>query len=384
MQLCSPINNNSTLYTQCHNTHSLFTTKTFPSIMARNSSPSIYSNPQEYFGQPLYAASDKTIVPGIQFVEHEHYQDKLSNYLEKFEWDNWMHMVIGENYYPDLIVQFYREATIHTEVVSDPRIQCYIQGKRIQLNCEKLARIFNIPNEGQKVFFKKKFKDTIRFENNKYWHTILSVPHGPNAVKLRELKPEFLLLSKFISNNILPKGGHVEDVTGLACFIMHRIAIHEPINLPFIILNYMSMIIEDNQIVGKETCRALGYGLYLTRIFRRYGVDLEGIPNGVPAPPFGWSAVKYAYKSSPFNLTIKSCVDEQENEDVESTLFKRSFHRSQYENERRSQDQGTTSDPNYSQPPTNLGDYDSYARILQSDFVDTQFYYNNNFGNSGF
>ena len=94
---------------------------------------------------------------------------------------------------------------------------------------------------------------------------------GPPTVghmRAKDLKPHLRLLHRFISSNIVPKGGHIDSVTIKDAFILWCFEAKCLIDVNFIILNEMAGF-------ATTSNRGLSFGALLTKIFHHFRVDVK-------------------------------------------------------------------------------------------------------------
>ncbi|GAB2290950.1 hypothetical protein Dimus_025208, partial [Dionaea muscipula] len=101
--------------------------------------------------------------------------------------------------------------------------------------------------------------------------TLCHTKTAPHGVTVNDLHARYTLLCLWISDNLVPKGGHLATSRLLLHFSFLFLLTHEEIDVANIIVREMaSMTIEPR--------RALGFGALLTRIFSHFEIGLTRMP----------------------------------------------------------------------------------------------------------
>ena len=97
-------------------------------------------------------------------------------------------------------------------------------------------------------------------------------------MRSKDLNPKLHLLHRFLSSNVIPKGGHIDYVTVKDAFILWYFEEKRQIDVNYIILNEMAEI-------ATTSNRGLSFGALLTKIFTHFRVDLRNEETQNLAPP---------------------------------------------------------------------------------------------------
>ena len=91
--------------------------------------------------------------------------------------------------------------------------------------------------------------------------------HGLRNPNAHSLSIKCRVLYHIITFSIIPQGGHIEELSYLEAFLVDSLLMGRKVNLGYIMLNHMISCCE-------STTRVLPYGRFLTKIFRKFGLDL--------------------------------------------------------------------------------------------------------------
>ncbi|KAB1203411.1 hypothetical protein CJ030_MR8G000560 [Morella rubra] len=89
----------------------------------------------------------------------------------------------------------------------------------------------------------------------------------PRKIHANQLSIRSRLFHLICTHNLIPRGGHREEVTFMDVFVIERLLKERKFNLPYIMLKHME--------AACETKKNLPYGLLFTKIFRYFGVALS-------------------------------------------------------------------------------------------------------------
>ncbi|AES93653.1 hypothetical protein MTR_5g006000 [Medicago truncatula] len=176
---------------------------------------------------------------------------------------------IDEVIYTDLVQNFYSSATV---LEGHEVIICQMNQTNIYITTDILAKVFNIPNSGVKLFGRKWY-DEVKPKLNR--NTILSnmfdkVTLGKDF-PVTDLKNEFKILHNLCSHCILPRSKCKYRVNNTDIMILYHLTHGKRINLPYVIIQHMMNAIASNN--GND---GLPYAMPLTKIFKEFKMSFIG------------------------------------------------------------------------------------------------------------
>jgi hypothetical protein len=181
----------------------------------------------------------------------------------------WTHLFsIKETFYPDLIEAFYFNAVISSE---RSYIASEIKGTKIKLSEQVLAKLLNLPISGHKLYGPSWFK--MAGLNKK---DLMSEMFEPGTIlkfnpPSSQLRHDYKMLHNMCLHSIFPRKGSKNKVTDIDMMMMYHMFNKIKINLPYVFIQHMIHTIE---IASKKI--SLPYGMFLTRVFRHFKVNLNG------------------------------------------------------------------------------------------------------------
>ncbi|KAL6349908.1 hypothetical protein AAG906_002015 [Vitis piasezkii] len=167
----------------------------------------------------------------------------------------WLPVVtISEPIFPTLIRTFYSRLTYG---VGGP-ITSTVRGVEITLSPESICRIFDIPSVGLRVY------------ESKVWPQLCGVAdaQGMGKPSAHSLTVISRILHHMVCSILLPRGGHLDEVSYLEAFIVDSILTGRRIHVGYLMMMHMISCCESKT-------RVLPYGRFLTRVFKDAGVDLS-------------------------------------------------------------------------------------------------------------
>ena len=215
----------------------------------------------------------RSIVEG-RFVDFTEFRElDIERLFEVLGWKSFVE--VKEQVYPRLVKAFYAHMNFNT-CEMNVQIVCTLKGQRIELDKEVISKIFEIPDVGRCVHT----YDSWAFNGEAMSRIIMerdstqgddeeddeAIPPKPKA---NELPLRSRILHHIISNNIIPRGGHRDEISFTDLYLIFCLLEGIRTNLPFLILHKMA----DGNNVARDP--NLPYGMALTRIFRYFKVNLD-------------------------------------------------------------------------------------------------------------
>ena len=149
-------------------------------------------------------------------------------------------------------------------------IDCTLRGKDIRLTMRKICEILGVSCEGLLVDDMKTWPNISGFVPSEAIEPLCEVPigHGLRKPNSHSLSIKCRVLYHIITFSIIPRRGHREELSYLEAFLVDSLLMGCTVNLGHIMLNHMIACCEIMTLV-------LPYGLFLTKVFREFGLDLS-------------------------------------------------------------------------------------------------------------
>ena len=244
-------------------------------------------NPQRYLCK---ANADKfpqlmtrTIITGRSVEISSKHRPLLHNKLIDLHWEGILK--IPNVVYPTLVRDFYANLSHFTENEDGEfELNSYVKGQQMKLTVHTLSAILGtvvnpievyVTNE---VELREYLEHLTRYPPAVYQAITIGAQPTAGHIRAKDLKPELRLLHRFLSYNVVPKGGHIDAVTVKDAFILWCFEEKRQIDVNFIILNEMSEIATTHN-------RGLSFGALLTKIFTYFRVDFKNEETQNLAPP---------------------------------------------------------------------------------------------------
>lgn len=157
-------------------------------------------------------------------------------------------------------------------------IKSWVNGVSIELDCETLGKILDVPLEELRAYITSD-SDLALWEQDcpKFFKTICVRRSTDGGVVNHELKKDIQLFHKFLNVNVTPKKGHFEAVSPMQCFILYCYKTQKPLDLNYIILKEMA-----NAAFSKY--KSLPFGSILTKVFKHFKVPFTEVGEYISKP----------------------------------------------------------------------------------------------------
>lgn len=174
-----------------------------------------------------------------------------------------------EPIYPDLVRLFYTHFDKSNE--EEGVIHTWVKGREIVLDDVTLGNILGIPATGVHDSTGKKWSKHEVFDKEKCIKLVLMDDDAERKIrpKVDSLPMPTRLLHLILMYTFISREGRKSSMTYLDLFVMYCILTKVKVNMPKLMINYM---IAANM---KRQGGGLPYGMWLTKVFKWFGVDLK-------------------------------------------------------------------------------------------------------------
>jgi len=189
----------------------------------------------------------------------------ISDVLKIIGWKQFCE--IDEVIYTNLVQKFYSLATV---LDGHDVILCCLNQTDIIITTDILAKVFNIPNSGVKLFGRKWY-DEAKVEKISVLKKLLVHPQPARDYPITALKNEFKINHNLCTHSLLPRSGSKYRVNDTDLMIIYHLVQGKRVNLPYIIIQHMKNVIQDTKGNG-----GLPYSMPLTKIFKEFQLSFIG------------------------------------------------------------------------------------------------------------
>lgn len=122
-----------------------------------------------------------------------------------------------------------------------PILTSYVEGRKIEIDEDRLLDIFGIKNEGDREYVLKSHIQSETYNRANALHLIIENQNFPvdRYPKNSELTPRPKLLHSLNTYIFLPRSRHRDTVTIMDTFLLQKLLTREPVNLSYIIINHI-------------------------------------------------------------------------------------------------------------------------------------------------
>ena len=204
--------------------------------------------------------------------------------LEDVGWLN--AIVFEENVYPDLVKVFYSNMDCSTE--KENRVITTVGGVSIEFDDSELNSILGTSDDGLEIFSPRKppdIDDYVHIDAVKNICRRIDLSDDDCTIHFRTqcLCLQTRILLRFIQSIVLPRSGHLDEVSHMDVALIDCILRHRPVDLGYTIVRNMLSI-------PKLITRSLPYGHFITRILKYFSVAIQE-PSCRPSKSIGDEAV---------------------------------------------------------------------------------------------
>ncbi|QHO22253.1 uncharacterized protein DS421_12g353570 [Arachis hypogaea] len=208
-------------------------------------------------------------------VSLENLTNKGINISSMFELLNWKPLLlIQKPVYPGLVREFYANMQL-----IDGTLHSYVKRVQIALDAETIGVALGFKDEGPRAYMVEKWDTQVGVPYKTVLKHIcenLSGLHGTIPTH-KALGPVNSLLHRIITHILTPQSGSHNRVTFSDCLILFALVTSTPISFGYIMIRHMWDSVRSTRKAN------LPYGMFLTRIFEYFKVDLlnEAVENKV-------------------------------------------------------------------------------------------------------
>ncbi|GAB2266732.1 hypothetical protein Dimus_001724 [Dionaea muscipula] len=202
----------------------------------------------------------------------EQYHYLLNDFVNGMGWGSML--TLPDKFYPMVVRHFYCNLT-WTNGRHGIELHSYFLGNCLKITRPLLARWLGVDLCANMTYFVRG-REFLKFAapTNPLFHTkiIAAICHTrdtPSGIKKGDLHPRLLILHLWICSNILPKKGHMDEVSPFEVYLLFCFVKGIKLDLPTIILKEIVRIKE------ADGSKALGFGALLTRVFENTHILLE-------------------------------------------------------------------------------------------------------------
>ncbi|KAH9768815.1 Integrase catalytic domain-containing protein [Citrus sinensis] len=197
------------------------------------------------------------------------FQASGPNRLSDVGWLN--ALVVEENVYPDLVKVFYSNMDCSAE--KENRVITTVGGVLIEFDDSDLNTILGSSDDGLEVFSPRKppdIDDYVYIDAVKNICRRVDLSDEDCTIHFRNLCLclQSRILLRFIQSIVLPRSGHLDEVSHMDVALIDCILRHRPVDLGYTIVRNMLSI-------PKLITRSLPYGHFITRILKFFDVPIK-------------------------------------------------------------------------------------------------------------
>ena len=191
---------------------------------------------------------------------------------------------LDEEIYPNLVQKnfSYAKALVGHEI-----ILCVMDQTQVIITTDILAKVFNLPNSGVKLYGKKWY-DKAKVDQNSVINKIFKNVKPAIDFPVTALKNEYKILHNLCAHSLLPRNRNRYRVNDNDLMILHHLSSGQRVNLPYVIIRHMTTALKDTLGNG-----GLPYSMALTKIFKELKLSFIGEKATENQKPFNCKNVSH-------------------------------------------------------------------------------------------
>ena len=210
------------------------------------------------------SCANRTVTTG-RFIDFHFLESEGFSIGERLRAQGWEYLcTLNTSTYPGLVREMFSNMAL-----GDSGYTAYVRGTLIEINEDTLSSVLQIPKDGE--------APTSHPQREIALNLVLGREDcGPlDVVNSQDLNAEMRLLLSIVNRVLFSKTGPFDFVLERDLVIMHHILLGIPLNLPRLMLNYIS-------ICHRYSRFSIPYGMIFTLVFKHFKVQ---IPENEPAKP---------------------------------------------------------------------------------------------------
>ena len=194
------------------------------------------------------------------------------NLKEIFDFQGWRKVCsLQLDVFPRMIRIFYANlAPLGTDLNNNfDGVWSYVGGKQIVMDFDLMNKLFKIPNRGPNIYGSRVEIECEDYDRVATMNQVTGLDFQANPLlrfRANQLNPLAKILLNIISNFLLPKKGHRDEVSYLETLFLDRLINHKPINLNYVIFKH---ILE----IANSPNTSLHYGMIIQAVLNHFRVD---------------------------------------------------------------------------------------------------------------
>lgn len=192
---------------------------------------------------------------------------QIDEVLQSIGWKDFC--ALDEIIYPDLVQEFYSSAT---PLEGHDVIICQMNQTNIYITTDILAKVFNLPNSGVKLYGKKWYDEVNpKLNRDSVLSELFDIVTIGSEFPVTDLKNEYKIIHNLCAHSLLPRSRNKYKVNDTDIMIIYQLTHGNRVNLPYVIIQHMM-----NALMNNNGNDGLPYAMPLTRIFKEFKMSFIG------------------------------------------------------------------------------------------------------------
>ncbi|KAB1220626.1 hypothetical protein CJ030_MR3G009424 [Morella rubra] len=210
---------------------------------------------------------------------------EIERLFVKQGWRNLLDM--GNEVFPKYVRIFFSNMIIGWEARGLFPVRSMVGGREIILNEVILGDILGIPHVGIWAYEFKTWPVCKGFDYGEALVYLLGngvAEDAPRKIHANQLPIRLRLLHLICTHNLIPRGGHREEVTFMDVFVIERLLKEKKFNLPYIMLKHMEAMYDDEDVDVETKDEPEGEEVDAEAMEFDVDADLADDPPIIPSP----------------------------------------------------------------------------------------------------
>lgn len=158
------------------------------------------------------------------------YDHLLRYYIQRIDWEGLFD--IPPVAYPQLIKLFYSNLRIVDDPTHGYYLMSYAKGVEMIISVSGLAQILHIPSGSELIYFSDNLALQTIIKPNEFYELLTGESGFRGTLEAKDLHPNIKLLNRYLSENVVLKGRHHDEVTSFQSYLFYIILKNGSVSLP--------------------------------------------------------------------------------------------------------------------------------------------------------
>lgn len=173
---------------------------------------------------------DQPIIWGRRIDLSAKYNHLFCDYIERMDWAGLFD--IPPVAFPQLVKLFYSNLWTVDDPTHGYYLMSYAKGVEMIISVSGLAQILHIPSGSELIYFSDNLALQTIIKPNEFYELLTGESGFRGTLEAKDLHPNIKLLNRYLSENVVLKGRHHDEVTSFQSYLFYIILKNGSVSLP--------------------------------------------------------------------------------------------------------------------------------------------------------